>query len=206
MLAILIPMLNNSAIDLQYSTGNVSVKYVKHFTKVQSNNSLVWLSEEEIFNEYNTFIFQGEVIDIKNIKIEMGKNNENYRAIASIKITENYRGNESVGDIAEVLLPCPIDTDEWVEDTDVISAIRVGTVGIFMPLKYDDKTSIWIENGAILYKTDICEYVFLDGERYAFLQTENGLSYAEWAFESIPENPTLEDIKAYILKMINNAK
>jgi hypothetical protein len=116
---------------------------------------LIKLYEEEIFNDWDTSIFKGEVVDIKNIKIEMGKNNEYYRDGVTIKIMANYRGEEVVGDVVEVLLSCAIDIDEWVADTEVISTIRVGRGEIFMPLKYDDKNSIWMENRTTLNKTDI---------------------------------------------------
>ena len=194
------PFLNNTSIPLKNSTGDVSAKYVKNFPKVNINYDLVWLSEEEIFSKYNTSIFKGQIIDIKNIKIKLG-NSSNYKAIAKIKLMETYRGKEKAGDIIEVLLPCPIDNNVWVEDTGVISKAKVGTVGIFMPIKYDE-TSIWSENNTTLYLSDICDYGFPDGERFAFLETKNGISYADFAYESIPKNPSLEDIKKYILKMI----
>ena len=60
----------------------------------------------------------------------MGKNNQYHRAVVTIKIMGNYRVKEVVGNVIEVLLPCAIDTDEWVEDIEVISKIRVGVVGV----------------------------------------------------------------------------
>ena len=74
LLVFLLPsMLNNSKIDLENSTGNVKVKYVNRVPDIRTENELIWLSEDEIFNRYNTSIFKGEVIDIKNIKIDMGR-------------------------------------------------------------------------------------------------------------------------------------
>lgn len=197
---VLYPILTNNSIPLKNSIGNVSVKYVNEFPKFAINYDLVFLSEEAIFSKYNTSIFKGELIDIKNIKINI-ENSSNYNSIAKIKLIESYRGNEKPGDIIEVLIPCPIDSKVWVEDTGVISKARIGTVGIFMPLKYDE-TSIWKENNTTLYLRDICQYGFLDGERFAFLETNNGISYGDFAYESIPKNPTLEDIKKYVIKMI----
>lgn len=196
-----IPKLSTPTIELQKSTGNIRVKYVDDIPNIYIQNDLISLSEDEIFNKYNTSIFSGEVIDIKNVKIEMGKGSEEYRAIVTIKILENYRGNEISEDVVEILLPCSINGDIWVEDTEIVSLMSVGTIGIFMPIKYDE-SHIRIENNATLYLMDICEYGFMDGERFAFIQTENGVAYADWAFESIPENPSLEDIKKYILDRI----
>lgn len=196
-----IPMLRNNTIELQNSRGNITVKYVDKIPNILTESSLVWLSEDEIFNKYNTSIIKGEVIDIKNIKIEMGKGSEEYRAIATMKILESYRGNEKSGDVIKVLLPCPINMDTWVSDTDVVSVMSVGSIGFFMPIKYDS-SHIYQENNATLYLADISEYGFMDGERFAFIQTENGVVYADGAFESIAKNPSLEDIEKYILDMI----
>lgn len=196
-----VSMLSNPTIELENSTGNISVKYIDKVPNIYTSSDLIWLSEDEIFNKYNTSIFQGEVIDIKNIKIKMGIGSKEYRAIATIKILENYRGNQSVGEHIKILLPCPIKDKFRVEDTEVVSAMNVGTIGIFMPIKYD-KSHIYKENNATLYLIDISEYGFLDGERFAFIETENGVVYADWAFENISKNSSLVDIKKYILDMI----
>lgn len=202
LIMLIIPKQNNYVIELPNAIGNVKARYVDHFPNIHSSSDLIWLTEEEIFHEYNTSIFSGEVVDLKNIVIEMGSRNKNYRAIASIKIIESYRGNEAIGDIVNVLLPTPINTHTWVEDTKVISKIKMGTNGIFMPYKYDHN-SIWSENNSTLYLMDIAEYGLLDGERFAFLQTENGIAYADFAYESIPKHPTMDQIKKYVHKMIN---
>jgi len=202
LLVFFIPMaFNNSQIELTNSTGNVKVKYVNRFPNISSSNNLVWLSEEEIFNERNTSIFKGEILDIKNIKIDMGGRYKHYRSIVSIKLIESYRGNERVGDVIKILMPGPINMDIWVEDTEVVSSMRVGDKGIFMPIKYDE-THIYRENDSTLYLTDISEYGFMDGERYAFIEKENEIIYAKWAFESISKPMSLEDIEEYILDMI----
>jgi hypothetical protein len=89
-----------------------------------------------------------------------------------------------------------------VEDTGVVSAIRIGEVGIFMPVKYDG-TEKGEENGATLFWKDTCDYGFPDGERFTFLQTEQGLLYSEDTYISLSGTSTLDDIKSYVIKMIN---
>jgi len=200
-LMLTIPIFNgNSDFELPNSVGNVSVKYVNKAPSVSIESELVWHTEEELFHKYNTDIFMGKIEDIKNIKINFNGSTE-YRAIAKIKMDKIYRGNGTVGETVSVLLPCPIDTNQWVEDTEVVSSMRVGMTGIFMPLKYDE-TSYREENGAKVYLQDIAEYGFLDGERYAFLNSDYGLLFAKHAYKSIASAATMEEIEQFIIKMI----
>ena len=53
-----------------------------------------------------------------------------------------------------------------------------------MPVIYDDENSIWEQNGAKLDKRDIADYGFADGERFAFLETEDGLVFSEMRMEA----------------------
>lgn len=200
-LMITIPMFKgNSDFELPNSVGNVSVKYMGKAPSISTTGDLIWLTEKELFNEYNTNIFMGKIEDIKNIKIDFNGSIE-YRAIAEIKIDKIYRGNGTVGETVSVLLPCPIDTNVWVEDTGVVSSMRVGMTGIFMPIKYDE-SSYREENGTKIYWQDIAGYGFMDGERYAFLNTDNGLVFAKDAYKSIASATSLEEIEQFIIRMV----
>ena len=200
-LMITIAMFNgNSDFELPNSYGNVSVKYINNAPSVPISSQSVLLTEEQLFHKYNTDIFMGKIEDIKNIKINFNGSTE-YRAIAKIKMDNIYRGNGTVGETVSVLLPCPIDTNVWVEDTEVVSSMRVGMTGIFMPIKYDE-TSYREENGAKIYWRDITEYGFMDGERYAFLNSDKGLIFAKYAYASIASATSLQEIEQFVIKMI----
>ena len=191
---------SSSDFELPNSVGNVSVKYIDKAPALFTSYSLVSLTEDEIFHKYNTEIFMGTIEDIQNIKISFNRDTL-YQAIAQIRIDKIYRGSETVGNTVSVLLPCPIGTNYRITSTEVTSSIRVGMTGIFMPVKYDD-TFYREENGARIYWIDIAEYGFMDGERYAFLNSEDGLIFDQNAFESIAHATTMEEIEEYILKMI----
>lgn len=206
-LMISIPMSNNkskinnkSNFELPNSSGNISIKYTKKTPSISIKSDLEWLTEEELFHKYNTNIFMGEVREIRNIEINYNGSMD-YRAIAKIKVNKNYRGNVKPGETVSVLLPSPIDTNISVEDTEIVSSMKIGMTGIFMPLKYDD-SSYREENGARLYLKDIAEYGLLDGMRFMFLNTENGLAFDKNAYESIGFATTLEEIEQYIINMI----
>lgn len=190
----------NSYLHLKNSSGNVSVKYINKAPSVSSSYSLVGLSEEELFHKFNTDIFRGKIEGIRNIKININGSTE-YHAIAKIKIDKVYRGSGKVGETVSILLPSPINSNVSVEDTEVVSSMRVGMTGIFMPIKYD-KTSYLEQDGAKIYWQDIAEYGFLDGLRYAFLNSPNGLIFEKNAYKSIASASSLEDIEQYVLKMI----
>lgn len=201
--AISIPLFNGSGgdFDLVLSKGNVKVEYMDQVPAVGAAPSLAWrMTEDELFHQNDTAIFMGTIGEIRNVQISFNSSKE-YRAIAQIKVDKTYRGDCKVGDTVSVLLPGPIDTNVWVEDTGVTSAMRAGMTGIFMPIRYDE-TSYQEENGAKLYLSDIAEYGFLDGERYAFLDTGKGLLFAHDAYQSISSAASLEEIEQYIGKMI----
>ena len=194
---------------LPQSDKGIRVRYVYNPPISKAMYDLVSLTEEEIFQGRNgrdgaweNVIFYGEVKKIRNIVLDFrGASLDyhlDYQAIAEIEVREVYRGDIAPGDVISVLLPCPIGKGVWVEDTGVISQLREGMTGIFMPIRYSE-TDCWEENGVTLILRDVAGYGLPDGERYAFLETPGGLAYAgQWAFPSLPENAALEDVKALI--------
>ena len=144
-IAIAMPFLNKGSgdFDLRLSDG-VKVSYVDKPPTIQYEYSLVGLSEDELFasnfNSYEIIAFEGTVKEVRNIVCDYN-GRKDYRAIATIEVSEVLRGSLEAGKTATVLLPAPVGTDIKIEDTIVSSQIRAGTRGIFTPIKYDD-TSI----------------------------------------------------------------
>lgn len=189
-------------LPLSDASQGVTVRYGSPLFSVSSSaDQLINLSEEELFTAFDTAIFLGAVTQIDNIMLDFN-GSKNYRALAQIQVETAYRGPYQAGDTVTVLLPCPIMDGVWVEDTEVISQLAVGTRGIFMPTVYDE-TSVREENGATLALRDIADCGFPDGERFAFLETVDGLTFARWAYPSIQDADSLEDIENYILNMIS---
>ena len=201
-----IPLLNNGDdFDLVLSSG-VSVRHIDNPPSIQSSASLAHLTEEELFaeyyHEYEIVVFGGIVKEVKNIVIDFN-GHEVYRAIAEIEISEVLRGNFSTEDVVTVLLPAPVNMEGfWVSDTSVSSHITTGTSGFFSPIKYDESSVIKM-NDATLVLSEIAEYGLSDGERWAFLETTEGLLFARWAYENIAEATTMDEVRQYIINMIN---
>ena len=188
--------------NLTLSSGNVSVRYANNLPNLPSvSNSLACLTEDELFHKHDTDIFGGIIREIRNIEIDFNGHSV-YRALVKIEVTDVIRGNTKPGDVVSVLLPAPIRIKGlWVSDTEVISQMTTGMNGIFMPLRYTETSKIEM-NGATLFLSEVAEYGLSDGERYAFLETSNGLVFARWAYESIADAATLEEVRQYIKTMI----
>lgn len=192
----------DSDFDMLRSDSGIKVSYVEKIENLtETGNDLVYLTEQELFTAWNTDIFRGEIVSIRNIEIDSGSVWKEYRAIVKIRVEKVFRGTAVVGDTISILLNSPIDMNIWVEDNDVVEKMRVGQTGIFMPLKYDEN-SIYSTNNKQIDLRDLAEYGFLDGVRYAFLEADNGLQFAKWAYESISSATTLDEIERYIVEMI----
>ena len=127
-----------------------------------------------------------------------------YKSIAVIVVDEVLRGSIAPDDIVSILLDNVFRPDIWVHDTEVTSSMEVGMRGIFMPMQYDEtsKYSHVEHKGETFYWLDIAQYRFPDGTRFAFLEAQDGLIFAQWAFESIANATTLDEIKQYINIML----
>jgi hypothetical protein len=193
----------NDQIVLSERSSGVTVRYAEGAEGqegISSSSSLIALTEEELFTYHDTAVFRGTVAEIRNIEIDFNGSRE-CRAIAEIRVEKVYRGPCGEGDTVSVLLPCPVSEGVWVEDTEVVSRMRPGMAGIFMPMIYGGD-SVWEQNGAVLALQDIADYGFADGTRYAFLETEEGLVFDRTAYKSIVDASTLEDVEAYIQIML----
>lgn len=203
-LIIAVPLFSSGgdSFDLKRSRG-VKVAYAHNlWSPVVPKGDLAVLTEEELFGEtfwdHELVAFEGTIVEARNIVCDYS-GAKDYRAIATIEVHEVLRGNLAEGTTVTVLLPGPVDVKGlWIEDTGLSSQMRAGTRGIFMPIRYDER-SIREENGAKLALLDLAAYGLLDGERWAFLETAEGLSYFTWGYPSLAGAKNLEEVKEIIL-------
>lgn len=188
------------SLSLTRSKG-VSAVYVEEPAEhTFSSGDLPWLTEEQLLNGQATHVFLGKVVGLQNLRLDFNGSRE-YRALAAIEVEKAYRGGLSKGSVVTLLLPCPINAQIAVSETQVASAFRIGMRGIFMPKAYQAQDATTL-NGATLYLQELAEYGLPDGERYAFLETEQGLIYARWAYEGLEGAQTLEDVTAYLAQRL----
>ena len=201
------PLLNKgSDFGLILSSG-VSVRHIDKPPALHISENLVTLTEEELFSEYfhgyEIPIFGGIVKEVNNIVMDFN-GEEIYQAIAKIEVKEVLRGTIPINSVVTVLLPAPVNMEGyWVSDTSVSSLFTTGTRGYFMPIKYDE-TSLISMNEATLVLSEIAEYGLTDGERWAFLETAEGLVFSRWSYESIADATTMDEVRQYIIAMINH--
>jgi hypothetical protein len=183
-----------------YSAG-VTVRYSNvPFYFGDGGGNQIYLSEEELFAHYDTAVFKGTIIKIDNIMMDFNGAKE-YRAIAKINVEKVYRGDCAEEEVVTVLLPCPIAFCFQSSNAGIVTKMKVGMTGIFMPVMYDE-TSKREENGATLMLKDVADYGFMDADRYAFLATANGLIFDRETYTSIAGATTLSEIEDYVQKMI----
>lgn len=206
--AITIPFLNNGSgdFDLPLSDKGVKVSYVNKVPNINTSNSLVYLTEDELlaglYEGYPVSIFSGTVIEVKNICLDFGDGSDNYRAVAKIEVGDVLRGDMEAGDTVSVLLPAPVGVEGvQTSDTGISSQMAVGVTGIFTPMKYDE-TAVMKQSSKEIHLLDIAGYGLPDGERWAFLETADGLQYDHEAYTSLVGAENLNDVKEFILSRI----
>ena len=187
---------HTTQIALTNTQGRVSVHYTPFAPKAGSTaNCLVSLTEEELFHTHNLAPFFGTVEGIRNIRVDLN-GAVSYRAIATVKVKKAYLGNVEPGSTVSILLPCSIGRGEWATGTALAASLREGTTGIFMPVAYTSDYD-WEENGARIHLNELAPYGLMDGERYLFLQGEDGkMRFADFAYPSLRADATLEEIEA----------
>lgn len=170
-------------------------------TATAAKADLQYLTEEELFAQENMYAFRGRVSGLSNITIDFN-GVEEVRCIATLAVEEVYQGDIFAGEAITMLLPCAIDSGNvWVEDTDVISRLESGMEGIFMARMYNDE-SRWEQNGAKLMLKDVAVCGLMDGMRWVFLSTDQGLLFERSAYPGAKNAETLDDIEAYVIEML----
>lgn len=154
-----------------------------------NDHELVYLTEEEIFHKRSTLIFMGTITELYNIS--------DSRSIAKIQVEKSYRGDAAAGDTISILLPISFGTDYGVTDHELLYRLKTGMRGIFMPVRYQEGAAITLpgEDPAVYY-------VFPDGIRYLFLEQTERILYAKEAYPSLQDATTLNQVEAFIAKML----
>ena len=185
-------------IPLSDNSSHMSVAYIEEddFDVGVSSANLAELSEDELFSKWNPAVVRGIVKQIDYIELDFN-GQEEYQSIVTIDVTDVYRGDVKPNQTIRVLTVAGVGSNVLQSDADVISELRLGMEGIFMPRRHD-ASHIWSQNGATLQMMDVSEYGFPDGERYLFLNTEQGLVFNRDAYPSLRDAKTLNDVERFM--------
>ncbi|WP_195985979.1 hypothetical protein [Clostridium sp. D33t1_170424_F3] len=180
---------------LSASSKNAKVSYIPfYFSLLESSALFPYYTPEEFINNHSADMFMGEVSDIKNIRISIGSYTYD-KSIAKVKVTKVLSGTATVGSTVSLLMPVPINTIVHYEDSEVISCIRSGMTGIFLPKKYD-ASSYWRIDDAELYFPDIADYGLTDGRRDVFLYDDGKLIFDDYTYSY--QLKSLQDVEDLI--------
>ncbi|OGX79880.1 hypothetical protein A6395_04570 [Exiguobacterium sp. SH31] len=187
-------------IPLSDSSSNMSVAYIdeEDIDVGMSSANLAEMSEDELFSKWDPIVVRGIVKQIDQIELDFN-GQEEYQSIVTIGVTDVYRGDIGPGSTIQVLTVAGVGSKVLQSDADVISELRLGTEGIFMPRRHD-ASHIWSQNGAMLQVMDVSDYGFPDGDRYMFLETDEGLVFSRDAYPSLNGAETLDDVEAFMME------
>ncbi|WP_214741806.1 hypothetical protein [Exiguobacterium sp. s48] len=161
-----------------------------------SEENLNDMTEDELFSKWNPVVVRGAVSDIRHIEIDFNGETE-YQSLIKIHVSNVYRGDVQVGQDLIVRADAIEETGQ-ASHSSVISHVRQGMEGIFMPIPYDDEF-VWEQNDATLRLKDIADYGFPDGERYLFLDTPNGLLFERGAYPSLQDLDSLDEVEHWMM-------
>ena len=161
-----------------------------------SEENMMDMTEDELFSKWNPVVVRGTVTDIRHIEIDFNGETE-YQSLITIHISNVYRGDVQIGRDLIVRADAIKETGQTT-DASVISQVKQGMEGIFMPISYDDEF-VWEQNDATLRLKDIANYGFPDGERYLFLDTPNGLLFERDAYPSLQGLDSLDEVEDWMM-------
>lgn len=161
-----------------------------------SEENMMDMTEDELFSKWNPVVVRGTVTNIRHIEIDFNGETE-YQSLITIHVSNVYRGDVQIGRDLIVRADAIGETGQ-AEHVSVISHVKQGMEGIFMPIPYDDEF-VWEQNDATLRLKDIADYGFPDGERYLFLDTPNGLLFEQDAYPSLQGVDSLDEVEDWMM-------
>lgn len=194
---------------LTYSTADVTItkltdEEANHLPLGAYDYVLEPMTAEELLSQ-PTVIFRGVVRNLQcyeaNGEASTASGFCAWFMVATVEVTESYRGDLAAGDIYNVYLPStPYDICSGAEN---LGRLRVGDEAIFMPYVVTPDVGRGIDDSFFSY-ADVAELYFSEGIRFLFRETENGVDYDYGAYD-IPaagETVTLDDVAAYLQNML----
>lgn len=162
-----------------------------------SESCLVWLDLEEIL-AMDTAIFRGTVTGLRYFEVTVDGSTL-YYTVASVEVSDCLRGDLAAGDTYNVLYtgaPGRMTTSVSGD----LENLEEGSEAVFMPYVATPDTG-WRGGEDYFCYADLAELYFDEGIRFLFLDTGEGVSYAEEVYHipaSDGETVTLDDVTAWL--------
>lgn len=186
---------NKSDFELEHSKG-IKITYSDEFEK--TTISTTPLTSKEIFDLHSNTVVRGTIVSVRNIKIDYGKNNISFKALATLKIEKVISGNATVNSTVTVLLPNYVDNASADNSSAIISHCKDKTEGIFLLKEVTDTNRAEINNKTFYYD-DVCDYFMFDEDHFAIITSESGILFNTDMFDGeITAFTTLDEAEAKI--------
>lgn len=187
--------LKKADFELKRSKG-ITITYSDDFE--QAIISPVPLTSEEIFDLYSDTIVRGTIESVRNIKIDYGKGEISFKALATLKIEKVISENATVDSTITVLLPNYVDNASANDSSAVISHLKNGTEGIFLLKEVTENNCATINNKTFYYD-DICDYFMFGEDHFAIIASDNGILFNTDMFDGeITTFVTLDEAESKI--------
>ena len=186
---------NESDFELKRSKG-VTITYSDDFEKAITSPTP--LTSEEIFDLHSNTIVRGTIESVRNIKIDYGKGEISFKALATLKIEKVISGNATTDSTITVLLPNYVDNASANDSSAVISHFKNGTEGIFL-LKEVTETNRAEINNKTFYYDDVCDYFMFGEDQFAIIASDSGILFNTDMFDGeITTFATLDEAETQI--------
>lgn len=186
--------------ELERSKG-VTITYSEDF--VRTNTEPVPFTSEEIFQLHSDTIVRGTIESVRNIKIDYGKGEVSFKALATLNMERVLSGDGTAGDTVTVLLPNYVDNASANESAGVLSHFKNGTEGIFFLKKVTD-TNRTEMNNKIFYYDDVCDYMMFGENQFAIIESDEGILFDPNLFDgAITSFDTLDKAELQVKAKMN---
>lgn len=169
--------------------------------KIDSSACLVWLEPEEIL-AWDTVIFRGTVRDLRYFEVTVG-GMTSYYTVASVEVTDCVRGELGTGDIYNLLYPGAAGRMS-VSTAGGLEYLESGSGAVFMANRATADTG-WRSGEDYFCYADLAELYILEGIRFLFLDTGDGLSFERNVYADIANAETLDEVMDYLRENAPNA-
>lgn len=164
----------------------------------------VSMAEEELFKSHADTIFYGTIKEVNNVKADFNGWTF-YLGVLTVKVEKTYRGKVTAGKEVTILNYAPIGVDAEIPGNEYVGNLIAGEKAIFLTHKYKSNEYAEVKGAKMTY-SDVAAYGLSDGERFIFIDDQNGPIFARPFYDSISAAKTFDEVEQYVIEMIQSTK
>jgi len=192
------PVFSEEPIPLPESSGDSWVSYKMNDNTLDTEVDVAISNEAEpYFTKYDTTIFKGVLTRVTDISVSFDAKYGMYHSLMEFWVEEVYRGDCKKGDYVVVMMHYDRKANHYDAE--------IGSRSINMVVDYADEEMFGEDN---LYQSieGLADYSTIDDWGLRFVETSSGLAFASDIHSDIQDATALEEVEAYIRKMIKETQ